>query len=82
MDSENNVPHILIIPDLFPLFDGDQRGIFLLDYIESVKNNFKISVFASKLTNNITGYSVEQGQGYIIHRFALKKIIRLKILKP
>jgi len=37
---------ILVIPDLFPRFDGDVRGVFLLDWIKSVESECEITVLA------------------------------------
>jgi glycosyltransferase involved in cell wall biosynthesis len=79
---KNNLPHVLVIPDLFPLNKDDLRGIFILDYLDSIKWNFKVTIFSSRLVSPKTGYYVEQSESIQVHRFAFLKTMKLKALKP
>ena len=82
MDLDSSVTNVLIITDLFPQNRNDLRGIFILDYIESIKNRFKITVYSSRLISGKRGFLIEKNEEYLIYRYALTKQIKIKALKP
>jgi len=66
----------LIIPDLFPKFDGDVQGIFVLDYLTSTANYCNHKVLFGKLTFKKKEVLFEKNEHYDVYRFSVsdKKI--------
>ena len=67
---------MLVIPDLFPKFQGDVQGIFILDYLTSTKKECNNTVLFGKLTSNKKDLTIEKNEDYELYRFsvATKKI--------
>ncbi len=60
---------LLVIPELFPYFKGDWRGVFILDYIKSVRKYIDaVQVLFVKLTADKKGEFNEQWDGFTVKR--------------
>lgn len=66
---------LLVIPDLFPKFEGDVQGIFVLDYLRAVETFCDIDVLFLRLTGK-KGLHTERIGEASIHRYCVssKKI--------
>ena len=75
MNSQRKI-NVLVIPDLFPKFQGDVQGIFILDYLTSTKKNCNNTVLFGRLTSDKKGLRVEKNEDYELYRFSVtsKKI--------
>lgn len=62
--------NILVIPDLFPKWEGDVQGIFVLDYLRSVAPYCKVQVFAPKLIGKDAGLVKSEIHGIPITRYS------------
>ncbi len=60
---------LLVIPDLFPAYDGDWMGIFVVDYLKAVAPWCDVSVFYSRLAGEKTGAHSETFAGFPTTRF-------------
>lgn len=74
--------NLLIIPDLFPGFEGDVKGIFIIDYIKSVLPYCNVIVFTPQLRGLKKGLSIEEKEGYLIYRFCITDKKSSPFLKP
>ena len=68
-------PRILVIPDLFPRYDGDVRGIFILDWLQCMEANYDLTV----LTVNI--HADDKGREESTTANGIR-VIRLNLPKP
>lgn len=68
--------NVLVIPDLFPKFENDVQGIFVLDYLSATKPYCNNTVLFGRLTSSSKGYFIEKKEDYELHRFSVssKKI--------
>lgn len=80
MNPENKIK-LLIIPDLFPKFEGDVQGIFMLDYLKSVKDFCKTNVLFMRLSGK-KGLQTETGESAIVYRYCVSSKKISKFLKP
>ncbi len=53
--SDEKPLNILVIPDLFPVNEDDLAGIFILDWIECLKDKCQFQVFYPRLTGSHKG---------------------------
>jgi glycosyltransferase involved in cell wall biosynthesis len=63
--------NILVIPDLFPAYDGDWTGVFVVDYLKAVAPHCNVSVFYSRLAGEHVGTQKEEFAGFPLTRFTL-----------
>lgn len=73
---------MLVIPDLFPEYKGDVKGIFLLDYLTSTSDQCNNTVLFGRLTSNKKGVFIEKEEKYTVYRFSLSSKKISKFLKP
>jgi glycosyltransferase involved in cell wall biosynthesis len=82
--SKNTNIKLLVIPELFPYFKGDWRGVFILDYIKSVLKSVEtLNVLFVKLVGDKKGVFTEKWENYQVKRIyctdkplsGLKKIL-------
>jgi glycosyltransferase involved in cell wall biosynthesis len=73
--------NLLVIPDLFPKFDGDVQGIFVVDYLRTVKNYCNINVLFLKLRGK-KGLNIETTDVGIIYRYCVSEKKLPSFLKP
>ena len=73
---------LLVIPDLFPKFERDVQGIFILDYLKSVKNYCQTNLLFVRLVSSEKGIQKVETDYATIYRVVVsnKKIARF--LKP
>lgn len=74
--------NVLVIPDLFPEYKGDVKGIFLLDYLTSTSDQCNNTVLFGRLTSDKKGVSIEKEEKYTTYRFALSSKKIAFFLKP
>ena len=79
--NPNKKINLLVIPDLFPKFEGDIQGIFLLDYIKSVKEYCKTDVLFMRLVGK-KGLHTETTVDATIHRYCVSSKKTPFFLKP
>ncbi len=72
---------LLVIPDLFPKFEGDVQGIFILDYLKSVKDYCTTNVLFMRLVGK-KGLHTEIGNDATIHRYCVSSKKIPAFLKP
>jgi glycosyltransferase involved in cell wall biosynthesis len=80
LNSDKKI-NLLVIPDLFPKFDGDVQGIFLLDYLKCVKEYCKTDVLFMRLTGK-KGLHTEATEDATIHRYCVSSKKAPFFLKP
>jgi glycosyltransferase involved in cell wall biosynthesis len=73
--------NLLVIPDLFPKFEGDVQGIFILDYLSCVKAYCHTSVLFMRLSGN-KGLHTETGADAPIYRYCISSKKIPAYLKP
>ena len=81
MNSQKHI-NLLVLPELFPEFEGDWKGVFIEDYLKSVES-LNVQTLYIRLTGAKKGITDEVFRGqFNIRRFNLtdKKVSRL--LKP
>ncbi len=80
MDSNKKIK-LLVIPDLFPKFEGDVQGIFILDYLKSVKNYCTTNVLFLRLVGK-KGFTVDANDNYTTYRYCVSSKKIPTLLKP
>ena len=73
--------NLLVIPDLFPKFEGDVQGIFILDYLKSVQNYCITNVLFLRLVNK-KGLIIEKTDSATIYRYGVSSKKIPTFLKP
>jgi glycosyltransferase involved in cell wall biosynthesis len=73
--------NLLVIPDLFPKFEGDVQGIFLLDYVNCVKEYCNTSVLFMRLTGK-KGLHTQTTNNATINRYCVSSKKIPFFLKP
>lgn len=75
----------MVIPNLFPAFKGDLKGIFILDYIRAVQSICNISVLHLQIQGQQKGFYEEDFNGVRVFRYVVSKtkskISAIKILR-
>lgn len=71
MPEEKKI-NLLVIPDLFPKFEGDVQGIFVLDYLKSVERYCNIIVLVVRLSGK-KGLTIEKTGNYTIYRYCFSE---------
>ena len=72
---------LLVIPDLFPNFEGDVQGIFVLDYLKSVEEYCTITVLFIRLTGK-KGLTIEKIGNATVYRYCFSDSKIPSFLKP
>lgn len=72
----------MVIPDLFPRFEGDIQGIFLLDYLATTSFCCNNTVLYGRITSSKKGFRVADYYHYQLHSFALSEKKINYFLKP
>jgi glycosyltransferase involved in cell wall biosynthesis len=72
---------LLVIPDLFPKFEGDVQGIFILDYLKSVKDYCSTNVLFLRLVGK-KGLTVDANDDYTTYRYCISSKKIPAFLKP
>ena len=72
---------LLVIPDLFPKFEGDVQGIFILDYLKSIKEYCTTNVLFLRLSGK-KGLNTESIESATIHRYCVSSKKIPIFLKP
>ncbi|HXB40152.1 MAG TPA: glycosyltransferase family 4 protein [Bacteroidia bacterium] len=63
--------NLLVIPDLFPKFEGDVQGVFVLDYLKSVAPYCNTTVLFPRLQGTKKGITSEKTEDAIILRYSV-----------
>ena len=71
----------MVIPDLFPKFEGDVQGIFILDYLKSVKDYCTTNVLFLRLVGK-KGLTVDANDNYTTYRYCVSSKKIPAFLKP
>jgi L-malate glycosyltransferase len=79
--SEPKKINVLVIPDLFPKFEGDVQGIFILDYLKTTATHCRNMVLFGRLRGERT-YSIEKTSTATIHRFSVSTKKHSVFIKP
>jgi len=79
--SQNKKINVLVIPDLFPKFEGDVQGIFVLDYLKAVEPYCNITVLFIRLTGK-KGLTIEKTGNATIYRYCFSESKVPVFLKP
>ena len=80
MNTDKKI-NLLVIPDLFPKFEGDVQGIFILDYLKCVKDYCNTNVLFPRLTGK-KGLHTQVTTDATIHRYCVSSKKILFYLKP
>ncbi|HTA62041.1 MAG TPA: glycosyltransferase family 4 protein [Bacteroidia bacterium] len=80
MDSDKKIK-LLVIPDLFPKFEGDAQGIFILDYLKAVKDYCTTNVLFLRLVGK-KGLTVDANDDYTTYRYCVSSKKIPAFLKP
>jgi glycosyltransferase involved in cell wall biosynthesis len=72
---------LLVIPDLFPKFEEDVQGIFILDYLKTVKSYCTTNVLFLRLVGK-KGLNTESTDSAIIYRYCISSKKIPAFLKP
>jgi len=80
LSSEKKI-NLLVVPDLFPKFEGDVQGIFILDYLKSVKAYCSTHVLFMRLSGK-KGLHTEISNDATIHRYCVSSKKIPSFLKP
>lgn len=80
MDSDKKIK-LLVIPDLFPKFEGDVQGIFILDYLKSVKDYCTTNVLFLRLVGK-KGLTVDVNADYTTYHYCVSSKKIPAFLKP
>ena len=67
MNTDKKI-NLLVIPDLFPKFEGDVQGIFILDYLKSVAVYCNTNVLFLRLSGK-KGLHTDANNDATIHRY-------------
>ncbi len=73
--------NLLVLPDMFPRYEGDIYGIFLLDYLKAVESYCNISVLFLQISGERPGLTCEQKQNMTIYRYTISTIKNASHLK-
>lgn len=63
--------HILFITTAFPESETDFKGIFIKDYLFSIKDEFRCSIYIFRIYSAKKGFHVENAPHYTIYRYSL-----------
>lgn len=74
--------NVLVIPELFPKFDGDVQGVFILDYLKATAGTCVNTVLFGRLRTNHKGVIVEKKEDAFIYRFSISSKKHPNFLKP
>ncbi len=80
MGEEKKI-NLLVIPDLFPKFEGDVQGIFILDYLTCVKDYCTTNVLFMRLVGK-KGLHTQTTEDATIHRYCVSSSKIPALLKP
>ncbi len=80
MNKEKKI-NVLVIPDLFPKFDGDVQGIFILDYLKAVQTYCNINVLFLRLVGK-QGLYIENTDTATVYRYCVSSKKIPGLLKP
>jgi len=80
LDSNKKIK-ILVIPDLFPKFEGDVQGVFILDYLKSVKDYCTTNVLFLRLVGK-KGLTIDTNDNYTTYRYCVSSKKIPTFLKP
>ena len=69
--SSKQLLNILVIPDLFPMNEDDLAGIFILDWIECLKDTCRFQVFYPRLSGSTKGVRHTTFHGQDVTHFRL-----------
>lgn len=61
--------NVLVIPDLFPKYDGDVQGIFLLDYLKSTAPYCNNQVLFVRVHGETKGLQISDEEGTKVYRY-------------
>lgn len=61
---------ILFIATAFPESEADFKGIFIRDYLLSIKDEFHCSIFVFRMCSSKNGFVVENTPSYTVYRYA------------
>lgn len=78
----NEKINLLVIPDLFPKYKGDVQGVFIIDYLKSVKNYCDIKVLFLRIQSEKKGLSEKKTDYADITSYAFSEKKIWPILKP
>ena len=79
--NPNKKIKLLVIPDLFPKFEGDVQGIFILDYLKSVKEYCTTNVLFLRLAGK-KGLNIQNNESATIYRYCISSKKIPIFLKP
>jgi len=74
--------NVLVIPDLFPKFEGDVQGIFILDYLKATSAYCENTVLFGRLTGEEKEIKIDGIGDVPVHRFYASSKKVAKALKP
>ncbi|MEO8760849.1 MAG: glycosyltransferase [Bacteroidia bacterium] len=80
MDTNKKI-NVLVIPDLFPKFEGDVQGIFILDYLKAVQTYCNINVLFLRLVGK-QGLHIENTDTATVYRYCVSSKKMPTLLKP
>jgi glycosyltransferase involved in cell wall biosynthesis len=63
--------HILFIAYAFPESDIDFKGIFIKDYLLSIKDKFHCSIYVFRICSSKNGFHIEGNPNYTVYRYSL-----------
>jgi len=73
--------NLLVLPSLFPQYEDDISGIFVMDYMKSVEKYFNISVLDMKIAGENKGLIVEDRGNIKVFHYAISNKTVNKTLK-
>lgn len=79
--QEKDKINVLLIPELFPTYEGDMIGIFFLDFIKSIEKYTNVSVLYLRVKGN-KGLHISEKPGYKLYEYSLFSKSYFRLLKP
>jgi L-malate glycosyltransferase len=73
--------HILFIATAFPESETDFKGIFIKDYMLSIKDEFYCSIYEFRICSSKNGFHIEKKPHYTIYRYSLFSQNVARVLK-
>jgi glycosyltransferase involved in cell wall biosynthesis len=63
--------HILFIATAFPECEVDLKGIFIKDYLLSIKDEFHCSIYVFRICSSKNGFHIEENPNYTVYRYSM-----------
>jgi glycosyltransferase involved in cell wall biosynthesis len=73
--------NILFLTNAFPESETDFKGIFIKDYLISIKDEFQCSIYAFRICSSKGGFNIENTSNFTVYRYSFFSQPVTRILK-